>query len=104
MASALELERVTADVFLWHAYDPSIKADLFSTAILTSRGTFVVDPIPLRASALRDLRQLGHLAGIVVTSSNHQRAATQFAERFSTPLFAHRDSFPDERPRVFNEL
>jgi glyoxylase-like metal-dependent hydrolase (beta-lactamase superfamily II) len=104
MAPAPEFERVTADTIIWHAYDPSVKADLFSTAISTSQGTFVVDPIPLAQPALRNLRQLCQLAGVVLTNSNHRRAAAQFAEYFSTPLFAHCDSFPDESPAEFNEL
>ena len=104
MSPTVEIEPVTPNLMIWHAYDPSVKADLFSTAILTPHGNFLIDPIPLAKSALRNLRQIGQLAGIVVTNSNHQRASTQFAERFSVPLFAHRDSFPNEQPLKFNEL
>jgi glyoxylase-like metal-dependent hydrolase (beta-lactamase superfamily II) len=104
MAPAVELERVTANVMIWRAYDSSVKADLFSTAILSPHGNFVIDPIPLTEPALRNLRQIGELAGIIVTNSNHQRASSQFAERFSAPLFAHSDSFPNEKPLKYNEL
>ncbi|MDQ2824126.1 MAG: hypothetical protein M3R29_01605 [Verrucomicrobiota bacterium] len=101
MASAEELEQVASDIYIWQVYDPKIKTDLFSSALVTAQGTLIVDPIPLAESALALLQELGPIVAIIVTNSNHERACADFAQRFSAPLFAHRDSLPGERPSVF---
>jgi glyoxylase-like metal-dependent hydrolase (beta-lactamase superfamily II) len=57
--------------FTWHAYDPSCKAELWSTAYLNPEGTILFDPIewpkdtPLPKSPVQ----------IVKTNSNHDRMA-----------------------------
>ena len=83
MSSAAELQKVGSGLFLWQAYDPKIKAELFSTAIFTPSGYFLVDPIPLAGPAIDELRDAGRVSGVVITNSNHLRASSQFAERFS---------------------
>src|SRR2546428_1215040 len=98
MSSAAELQKVGSGLFLWQAYDPKIKAELFSTAIFTPSGYFLVDPIPLADPALDQLRDAGGVSGVVITNSNHWRASSQFAERFSVPIFAHPASFPEQKP------
>jgi len=85
MVSAVELEQVAPGLFLWRAYDPSIKTELFSTGLSTSSGFFMIDPIPL-ASA--EAKTLGDVAGIIVTNDNHDRAARDFAERFGVPIYS----------------
>ena len=97
MHLAEELCQVASDLFFWQAYDPKVKADLFSTAILTSSGILIVDPIPVGETALNELVRTAPVVGIVVTSSNHVRASEEFSNRFSAPLFAHRDSLPEEK-------
>ena len=57
--------------FTWHAYDPSCKAELWSTAYIYPEGTILFDPIdwpkdtPLPKSPVH----------IVKTNSNHDRMA-----------------------------
>ena len=96
MHLAEELCQVASDLFFWQAYDPKVKADLFSTALLTSSGILIVDPIPLREAALNELVPTASVIGIVITSANHVRASQEFSNRFSAPLFAHRNSLPEE--------
>lgn len=90
MPRAPELEQVSPAIFVWQAYDSKVKADLFSTALETDAGTYVVDPIPLAPEGLLTL-QAHHpkTAGIFVTNANHARAATEFARTFSVPLYVH---------------
>ena len=92
-----ELCRVGSDLYVWQAYGPKVKADLFSTALVTPVGVLIIDPIPLAESALDELQQIGAIAGIIVTNSNHVRASQDFARRFSAPLFAHRDSLGEDK-------
>ncbi len=88
MSQAPEFTRLTPCLALWQAYDPSVKSDLFATAVKTQAGLFFVDPIPLAPAALEDLTGPDPVAGIVLTNSNHLRAAQAFAERFKAPVFS----------------
>jgi len=104
MAIVPKLVRVAPSLFFWQNYDPAVKADLFSTALATPNGNLLVDPIPLHDSQLRLLSFHCSIAGIVVTNANHQRAATSYSDRFSAPIFAQRDVFPDKKPSRFVEI
>jgi glyoxylase-like metal-dependent hydrolase (beta-lactamase superfamily II) len=99
MISADHLDQVGPGFFAWHLYDPKVKADLFSTALFTPSGGFLVDPVPLGRTALGQLKAAGKIKGVIITNNNHLRACTQFAEHFSVPIFAHPGSFPEEGAR-----
>ena len=87
MAAAAEIETVAPGLWLWQAYDPTVKAELFSTAIATLAGIYLIDPIPLRPEAHPELTKLGAIAGVVVTNENHKRAADGFAAQFQVPIY-----------------
>jgi Metallo-beta-lactamase superfamily len=89
MARAQEVDEVSPGIFVWQAYDNKIRADLFSTALTTHAGTYLVDPIPLGSDGLLSLRARGKAAGIFVTNANHARAAAEFARTFSIPILVH---------------
>jgi hypothetical protein len=92
MVCAAELEPVAPGLFLWRAYDSSIKTELFSTGLATPSGTYLIDPIPLApgvASSLTDM------AGIIITNENHERSSNDFAAEFRVPIYsAASQSFP----------
>jgi hypothetical protein len=93
MVCAAELEHVAPGLSLWRVYDPSIKTELFSTSLTTASGTYLIDPIALATSAAASLTDV---AGIIVTNQNHDRAASDFAEKFSVPIYsAGSQSFPN---------
>ena len=96
MAIACELVQVAPSLLIWQTYDPALKADLFSSAITTRNGSFLVDPIPLAHAALAQLFNAGSVSGVIVTNSNHLRASADFADRFSVPIFAHAETFPGQ--------
>ena len=87
MPLAYEIEPVSPGISLWRHYDPSVKADLFSTALETASGTYLIDQIPLAPEALANLAGRAEVAGIIVTNENHERAAAQFSERFAVPIY-----------------
>jgi glyoxylase-like metal-dependent hydrolase (beta-lactamase superfamily II) len=87
MTPAHDLESTGPGLFIWHAYDPTVKTDLFSTVIVTRSGLVLVDPIPLDDQSLTDLRRFGAVFGIVVTNENHPRAAADYSEMFDAPIF-----------------
>jgi len=101
---ASDFDRIASYLALWHSYDPAVKAELYSTCLLTSDGACLIDPIPLESEALDELVGSARVAGIIVTSSNHDRASSRFAEKFSVPIFAPSETFPDKTPRKFRSV
>ena len=87
MPVAQEIDQVASGIFTWQVYDPAVKSDLFSTALETPSGTYLIDPTALEAEAVRNLESRRPIGGIVVTNENHERAALQFAERFAVPIY-----------------
>jgi hypothetical protein len=87
MPRASDIEPVAPGISLWHFYDSSVKAELFSTALETNSGTYLIDPIPLAADALVGLAAGANVVGIIVTNQNHERAAAQFANKFEVPIY-----------------
>ena len=101
---ASDFDRIASYLALWHSYDPAVKAELYSTCLLTSDGACLIDPIPLESGALDELVGSARVAGIIVTSSNHGRASARFAEQFSVPIFAPSETFPDKTPGKFRSV
>jgi glyoxylase-like metal-dependent hydrolase (beta-lactamase superfamily II) len=89
MAPGTEIVQISASLQCWHAYDANIKADLFSTAITTSEGLLIVDPIPVDSKIFQKLAGARPIVGIVVTNVNHCRAAKDFAKKFGAPIFGN---------------
>jgi Metallo-beta-lactamase superfamily len=104
MDFAPDLVRVSQGLFSWSAYDPAVKADLFSTAVITPAGGYLVDPIPLSDIDTATVAGEAMPVGVVVTNANHHRAALHYSDKFSVPVSAHPDSFPDQAPIRFVEL
>jgi hypothetical protein len=89
MPLAQEVDQVAPGAFIWQVYDKSVKADLFSTGLETTTGTYLVDPIPLAAGPLADLQAQRKISGIFVTNVNHIRAAEEFAILFAVPMLVN---------------
>lgn len=94
------LDEVAPGIFVWQTYDDQVKADLFSTALDTSAGTYLVDPIPLDEKTMLNFGAQRKMAGICVTNVNHARAAAELARTFSLPVYVHNElcgnaDFPD---------
>lgn len=94
MPLAQEIDRFSPGVLIWQVYDPAVKADLFSTALETPSGTYLIDPIGLADEAANTLEARQKVSGIVVTNENHERRARQFAEKFSVPIYLNRELGP----------
>ena len=86
--AAIEFHRLTDELAICHAYDAAVKADLFSTALATSAGAFLVDPISPAAEMLRVLGDGVEAAGIIISNENHIRASFEIAQRLSVAIYA----------------
>jgi glyoxylase-like metal-dependent hydrolase (beta-lactamase superfamily II) len=93
MPIARDLNRLLPRLLVWQEYDSTIKAELFSSAIMTADGLYIIDPIPLATECLAQLTDLAPVSGVIVTNSNHRRAASDYANTFVAPIFAHAESF-----------
>lgn len=81
-----EFAQLRPDLWLWHTYDSSVETELFSAALATRTGVYLVDPIPLAQPDLAALAQSGPIAGVIATNANHQRAALEYSDRFCVPV------------------
>ncbi len=104
MQPASDFDRIASNIAIWHEYDSAVKAELYSTCLGTSRGTYLIDPIPLESEALYELIASNSVAGIIVTNGNHHRASAKFAEEFSVPLFGLTGSFPNKAVRELKSV
>lgn len=88
MLQAPDAHTLSPALSLWHAYEPALKADLFSTALRIGDRLFLVDPIPLAAPALAGLTADAPVSSLVLTNVNHGRGAKFYAEQFGVGILA----------------
>ncbi len=88
MPEAADLQQISPSLWLWQAFDPAVKSDLFSTAVLLGGQLFFIDPIPLEAGLLKELTAAGDVGIVLVTNGNHLRAAADFGRALKTTIFA----------------
>ena len=85
------------DLFGWSAFDESRNLDFHSVLWKRADGNVAIDPLPLSAHDRKHLAELGGVALVVVTNSDHTRAAEAIAKecgaRIAGPA-AERDAFP----------
>src|SRR5438105_752685 len=85
---AAELHHISPYLLIWHAFDPTAKTELFSTAVISDDAMIVIDPIALTDPAERELNECGRIASIILTHLNHVRGAMSFHQRYAAPIFA----------------
>ena len=95
---ALEFAQIRPGLWVWHAYDPAVKTELFSTAISAPSGLCLIDPIPLAKSELATITDASPVGSVVITNANHQRAALDYAGRFLVPVLAHPETLAAMKP------
>lgn len=68
------------DLFGWSHFDADRNIDFHSVLWVRPDGNVAVDPLPLSPHDDAHLRQLGGVAWIVITNSDHVRAAAELAK------------------------
>jgi glyoxylase-like metal-dependent hydrolase (beta-lactamase superfamily II) len=104
MGPASEFDHITSNIAIWHGYDSAVKAELYSTCLATSGGTYLVDPISLESKSLKELMGPSSVAGIIVTNGNHHRESAGFAAEFAAPVFGRGEIFSQKSPREFRRV
>jgi len=101
---ASDFDRIAPNIAIWHDYDSTVKAELYSTCLGTPGGAYFIDPIPLQSEVFSELIGSNSVAGIIVTNSNHHRSLEKFAEQYSVPIFARGEAFPHKPPLQFRSV
>ncbi len=83
-----ELDWISRDLAIWQGYDPAVRCDCGSSAILTKQGWLVFDPILLSENAWSELLSVSKVRAIAVTSANHQRESVSLKASLGVPIYA----------------
>jgi len=85
------------DLFGWSVFDESRNLDFHSVLWVRGGGNVAIDPLPLTAHDKKHVAELGGVALVIVTNSDHTRAAREVAKEFGARLAgpaAERATFP----------
>jgi hypothetical protein len=86
-----------ADLFSWSVFDAARDVDFHGFCWARPEGNVLIDPLPMSRHDRAHLERLGGAAWIVITNSDHTRAANEIASwtgaRIAGPA-AERASFP----------
>ncbi len=85
------------DLFSWSAFDESRNVDFHGVCWTRPDGNVLVDPMPLSAHDRAHLESLGGAALVILTNSDHTRAALDIAAWSGAKVLgpaAERDTFP----------
>ncbi|MCH9698031.1 MAG: MBL fold metallo-hydrolase [Gammaproteobacteria bacterium] len=75
-----------SDLFCWSQFDIERNIDFHSVAWIREQGNILIDPLPLSGHDANHLKNLGGVAIIVITNSDHIRDAEDIAIRFGAEL------------------
>lgn len=85
------------DLFGWSEFNEDRNIDFHSVLWQRRDGNVAVDPLPLSRHDGKHVAELGGVSIIVITNSDHVRAARNLAEEFDAAVYgpaAERESFP----------
>ena len=86
-----------SDLYSWSSFDAERNIDFNGIAWIRPEGNILVDPVHLSSHDMEHLISLGGAAWIVVTNSDHVRAAASIAKVFEAQIAApaaERETFP----------
>lgn len=85
------------DLYGWDTFDESRDIDFNSVLWVRKEGNVAIDPVALSAHDLAHAEALGGIAVVVLTNSDHTRAAEAIAAHFGASMVGpkkERDTFP----------
>jgi hypothetical protein len=86
-----------ADLYSWSVFDEARDVDFNGVAWVRPEGNVLIDPVPMSPHDRAHLAGLGGAAWIVVTNSDHVRAAAELAKDLGASVAgprAEKDHFP----------
>jgi hypothetical protein len=94
------------DLYGWSHFDEARNLDFHSTLWVRPGGNVAIDPLPLSAHDSAHVRSLGGVAWVVLTNSEHLRAAQEVVATFGARLAgprAEESTFPVRCDRWLSE-
>lgn len=95
-----------SDLYGWSSFDTERNVDFNGIAWIRPDGNILIDPMPLSEHDLAHLNSLGGAAWIVITNSDHIRAAKDIAAltgaKIAAPA-AEKDSLPMNCDRLLSD-
>lgn len=88
MKPVSEVDWIGGDLAVWHGFDPAVRCECCSTAVLTNEGWVVFDPLPLSGDAWEEILGVACVSAIALTSGNHQRESLTLKTMLQTSLHA----------------
>lgn len=85
------------DLYGWSQFNEERNIDFHSVLWLRAQGNVMIDPLPLSRHDKRHLDELGGVATIVITNSDHVRATAEIVEQTAAEVLgpgAERAGFP----------
>jgi glyoxylase-like metal-dependent hydrolase (beta-lactamase superfamily II) len=85
-----------ANLYTWSVFDAERNVDFNSIAWIREQGNVLIDPLPLSVHDWSHLHDLGGATTIVITNSDHIRAAQEIAEKTGAQILgpqAERETF-----------
>lgn len=85
------------DLFSWSTFDAERNVDFHGLCWVRAAGNVLIDPLPMSPHDLAHLQQLGGAAWILITNSDHTRAAQELAAQLGAQIAgpaAEAQSFP----------
>lgn len=85
------------DLYGWSSFNEDRNIDFHSVVWVRPEGNVVIDPLPLSTHDQAHLRELGGIATIVITNSDHVREAKNLASKSEVEVIGpikEADSFP----------
>jgi hypothetical protein len=86
-----------ADLFMWSAFDEARNIDFNSILWVREQGNVLIDPLPLSDHDTAHLHELGGASTIIITNSDHARAAQPLAASLGALVMGpagEREDFP----------
>ncbi len=74
------------DMFVWSRFDEARNLDFHGYLLMRAGGNVLVDPLPMSEHDAAHLQRLGGATWIVVTNSDHVRAAAELAARLEARI------------------
>jgi glyoxylase-like metal-dependent hydrolase (beta-lactamase superfamily II) len=94
------------DLWTWSTFDPTRNIDFNGFLWVRPGGNVVIDPVPLSTHDEEHLKKLGGAGWVVVTNSDHVRAAREVAKRCEAKIAGpagEREGFAIECDRWLKE-
>ena len=88
------------DLYSWSTFDEARNIDFHGLCWVREEGNVLIDPLPMSVHDRAHLAEVGGVDHIVITNSDHTRAAHELKEQFGALIYgpvAERDVFAADR-------